>query len=483
LSGLLIAGADTKARGGSNTDAVVSALMGAGLGSAFPIVEKGASAVVRALMGRTAPKAAKVLATGLGRDRIDPAAIQQRLADLGPDAVLADLGPNMTRQAAAIASLPGEGQTLVRDALVARELGKNARIQGDVNAILGPTISPRQFNTKVREAQRALSPQYETALQGASDVNVASIADTIDALESQSSGDIAAALRKVRSMLDDRSVTMPAAFGDALNVQAPLITSARQLLNVRHDLDDLVGAAKGNQKRVLRDVRQMIDDELSSTVPGIKDVDQQYALLAQQRESFEQGQQALDSGRSALTPADLRQATSSMADEVVGAMSKGTRAEIDRIIGTTANNLTALKTALKGDGSWNRDRLVTMFGKDKADALLNVLEREQTYQRTYNAALSNSETAARLAAQKDVSPAQFGERPVGIVDLALRVPQFLANTAAKSRSEQVNQQVARALMSRPSPDLVDQMMVAKALADRRGLVAPAAVPLLTSQGF
>jgi len=476
VSGAVIGGADAAARG---QDAVKAALMGGGLGTIFPLAERTISPVVRALMGQNIPRSIQTVARNLERDGINPSQMIGQTDAIGADAMLMDLGPNMTRQAGAIASLPGEGQTALRNALVERNFGTNARIQGDVDATLGPATSPRIFNQGIRDAQKALSPQYEAALANAQPVDVATIASYLDRAGLEASGDIAAALGKVRTALDDRAVQMPKAFGAALDVKAPLISNPRQLLNVRQDLDDLVGAAQGNQKRVLRDVRQMIDDELARAVPGIKDVDRQYEALAKQREGFEQGQQALDSGRSALTPADLTNVAANSPAHVLDSMSQGARAEIDRLIGTTANNVNALKSAVKGDGSWNRDRLVTLFGAKKADDLIGILEREQTYQRSYNTVTQNSETAARTAAQKEAAPRQFGQQSTSIADLLMKIPQGAANMGARSRSESVNKQIADALMSRPTPELVDQLMAARRM--NRGRIGSSLVPLITNQ--
>lgn len=476
VSGATIAGGDALARGAGGTDAAQQAALGAALGGSMPLAERPMMAIARMLAGQGTPAQIRAMDRSLNRAGIDPRDIGRRLDELGPSAMPLDLDPNLTRQGAAVASLPGEGQTTLSNAMTARQQGANARIQGDVDATLGPATSPMQFNQGIRDAQKALSPQYEAVLEGAQPVNVANIANRLDALEQDFTGDIGSALAKVRTMLNDKAVIMPKSFGQALNVQAPLISDPRRLLNVRHDLDDLVGAAQGNQRRVLRDVRQMIDDELAKAAPGIKEVDKQYEALAKQREGFEQGQQALDSGRTALTPSDLRNVAQASSEQVLGAMSQGARSEIDRLIGTTANNITALKSALKGDGSWNRDRLVTLFGQDKADRLLNVLEREQTFANSFNKIMQNSETAARLAAQNEAAPRKIN---LEIGKLLTGIPEAAANLGARARSEGVNARLADLLTQRPTPETIDQLLTARRLG--QGLLGAAPVPLLTNQ--
>lgn len=463
-SGAALAGADAAARGDrTNSEVLGSMLLGGGAGAVMPLAERPALALARMLGGQSASAPIRAVNRNLERAGIDPATIPQRLDDLGPAAMPLDMDPNLTRQGAAIASLPGEGQTTLSNAMTARQQGANARIQGDVDATLGPATSPMQFNQGVREGQKALSPQYEAAFANASPVDVSSIAGRLDSLSTTAVGEIQSAVGKVRNMLTDPQ-------------SGVLSTDPRRLMSIRQELDDMIGGTQGNQKRILTDIRKSVDDELGRAVPGIKAVDEQFSLLARQREGFEQGQQALDSGRTALTPQDLSALAQASPQEVLGAMSQGARAEIDRLIGTTANNINSLKTALKGDGSWNRDRLVTLFGKDKADRLLNVLEREQTFANSFNKIMGNSETAARAAAQKEASPRQFN---LDIGKLLTAIPEGAANLGARSRSEAVNKRIADLLTQRPSPEIIDQLLTARKLG--QGLLGSSPVPLLTNR--
>lgn len=63
---------------------------------------------------------------------------------------------------------------------------------------------------------------------------------------------------------------------------------------------------------------------------------------------------------------------------------------------------------IKGEGDWNRARLATLFGPEKADRLFKVLENERIYADTANTATRNSESAARLAAQNELGGAGGG---------------------------------------------------------------------------
>jgi hypothetical protein len=465
LSGGTIAAADTVARGGSAQDAGVAALAGGGIGLVAPWAAKGVGSVVNNMAGKSAPAHVRTLAKGLDRDKIDPKMVQARMDAIGADAVMADLGPNLTRQAAAIASLPGEGQATLRATLGARNQGTNQRVQKTVNEIIGEATTPAQVAKNIRAEQDTLSPLYEKALEGARPVDTRAVAEQLDMFSNVMRGSAQKSAQSIRKWLD------------VTGKQGQLDTNPRTLFETRKAIDGMLETAvEGNEIHVLGEARKAIDAVLTDAVPGIKVIDGEFQRLAQMKEAFGEGQQVLDSGRTAVRPSDLAKTAAEMPEDIFQYMSDGTRAEIDRIIGTTANNLTALKSALKGDGSWNRQRLATMFGQEKADALLEILEREMTYNRTFDAVMRNSETAARLAAQADVAPAQYGTKPAGILDFALALPQKAANAAARGRSEKVNAELARILASQPAPELVDQLIASRT----RGTnyVPPAAAGLI-----
>lgn len=465
-SGGLLAGGDSAARGDGIGDVASTAFRGAGLGAVFPMAERAISPILRALTGQNASKSSQAIARNLERDGINPAVLDALLEQRGPQAVLADLGPNMTRQAGAIASLPGRGQSILRDALVERQQGANARIQTETNNVLGPATTPRRFDADVRTQQQALSPQYEQAFANSVAVDTAPIALNLDSAAVNLRGEAQTVARRVRDMFNVIGT-------DELD------PNPRTLFEIRKAIDGMFDTVQdGNARRLLSDTRRQVDDMLAQAVPGIKAADAQFSNLAQQRQAFTDGMDALDSGKTALRPTDLQDVLGAASDDVTAAFSQGTRAEIDRLIGTSGNNVQALRSALKGDGSWNRDRLATVFGEGRAQQLIDLFERELTYNRTYNTVLQNSETAARTAAQKEAAPRQFGSG-TSVMDVLMKIPQAGANVAARSRSEAVNAQIAEALMSRAPPELVDQLIAARQL--RQGAIGSSAVPLLTNQ--
>src|SRR5690606_2412028 len=135
--------------------------------------------------------------------------------------------------------------------------------------------------------------------------------------------------------------------------------------------------------RVLSEARKMIDQELARAAPGIKALDRRYSDLARQKEALSRGATLLDSGRGATRPVELAEMLQKATPGERLRLQQGARGEIDRLVGTTANDLTALKRTVKGEGDWNRDRLVMLFGKKKADQIFRAVDREAAFDEAY----------------------------------------------------------------------------------------------------
>lgn len=433
---------------------------GAGLGfiagGAVPLVGRGIGNAWRTAAGMGAESRAAALgARAAVSDNLPTAAdLQRALAGHGPDTMIADLGPNLQRQAGALAASPGEAQRIVRDALVARQQGANARIQTGVDTNFGPATIPSQVDAGIVTSQRMLGPQYDAALANARAVNTTAIANDLDAQAVNLRGPAQAAVRSVRDMLNVAGT-------------AHLDPNPATLLQTRQAIDGmLAGQTDGNVVRALTQARRGVDDALTVAVPGIKDVDARYAELARQREALARGQTVLDSGRTSPRPPELAQEIATGAipqgtmfgpSGVPTQLRAGARAEIDRIIGTKTNDVVALQGLIKGEGSWNRDRLATLFGQDRADAVIRILDRERLYADTANTVMRNSETRARQLATEEINPT--GEGAAGVArslmnfkpgDAAARAVEIATGGVSATHRGASNAELARILTATPA---------------------------------
>ena len=459
--------------GGPGNRAVQGAkegIIGGGIGAAIPAIGAGIGKVVQALKGARIPitnDPALSIGKAITREGLTPADAGQILDNLGPEAMLPDVGMNVQQQAGGIAATPGEAQKLLADAIKARQQGANGRILSGVDEVLGAAPVPSQVDEGLQASQRLLGPQYEEALAGSRAVDTSAIANDLDAQAVNLRGAAQRAVQRVRDMLN---VT-----GDDV-----LDPNPRTLLETRKAIDGILATeADPNAIRVLTAARGQIDDVLGNAVPGLKNVDAQFAELARQREALAQGANVLDSGKTAIRPSELMdqvmQAGPIGPSGVPYRLSQGARAEIDRLLGTHGNDVVKLADIIKGEGSWNRQRLATLFGQDKADALIRILDREKTYQQTANAVLGNSLTAARLSAQRDLGIGAGGamDKPAGVIRSLLNLkPGDAVSSAidkvtaglASARKEQAIGEMARMLTAQGPERQAAIQKIAEALA-------------------
>lgn len=430
--------------------------VGGAVGGALPLVAGGVGKAAgmikdRQFAGQTAAaagtnrKALEHIRRALADDGMDTAAASTRLNELGPEGMLADLGPNLQRQAGAIAATPGRGQQIVREALFNRADGATGRITSALDQNLGPSPIPSQVDDAIRAGKQALSPQYEAAFGNSRAVDTSRLALDMEAMAVQERGRAAQVAKEVRDMLSIRGVA------DELD------PDPRTLHAVRRAIDGMLKSeADPNARRVLGAARKQVDDTLTTAVPGIKSLDAQYADLSQQGEAFKRGQSTLDSGRTSPRPAELAQEFGAASPTVQKQLSAGARAEIDRIVGTNANDVVALNRLVKGEGDWNRARLATLFGQDKADEIIRVLDAENAFRRTHGVVTQNSETAARLAAQSDLAGGPVANLSATDVvkvgglsgaarAVALKPVEMIANAFQKASLNKNSEALAKAL--------------------------------------
>lgn len=450
-----------------------------------------ASVPGRRVMTEAGAVVPKPVARDLRNDALLPQDVAPKLAELGPRAVIADLGPNLQARAGAVATTPGPGQKTVMDTLKARKETAPAHLRGELDATVGPAgKTPREFEADIDAGYKELGPQYEAVLKDAPPVDEAVVVDlakTFDETVPKLRGDAQKRLQEVRGMLNktggkpqDPAATIanetdPAKrrelvrrhlAGEDVSAGSPLDTDPRVLHEVRKAIDGVVKTTSDtNVQRVLTKARQDIDEVLAQATPAIKEIDAKYQDLARTQENFDVGQTILDSGRTALRPRDL-EAVQTAANQPSGnqlgpttagrALSQGTRAEIDRIVGTELNDRAALNSMLKGEGDWNYDRLVTLFGKDKTDRLYKVLEDERRLAETENLAFAGSKTGAVQAAQRDTQRSSAPSAPgvlqsaadLKVGTAARRAKDKLFSLGAEKRAAKRDKNIADVIMSK-----------------------------------
>lgn len=396
------------------------ALGGAAVGAVAPALGQLAGAgyrkVADAIVNRTARvpgysnSAVRIVADALEAQRAINPNMQAEIGRFGPEAMLLDSGDAVKGLAQGVATRPGEARARIVEALTERQAGRNARIGTDLDASLGRAIVPSQIEADLAAGRQAVGDAYAAVFRDARAVDTRRLADQLDTMMVDLRGDPRRAVQNVRGMLN-------------IPGQQVLDPSPRALFNTRQAIDGLMESEKDS--KVLSQLgfaRQAVDDYLRGSVPGLKQVDARFQELARQSEGLRRGSSILDSGKTALRPDEMAGTIRAGAEPdglFIGPSGEtfrtrqGTRAEIDRLVGTKSNDYLAVRDAVKGEGDWNRAKLTQLFGEERANQIVNSLDREAAFEEVYRDVVRNSMTAQRLAGKEMVAVREGGGSGAG----------------------------------------------------------------------
>lgn len=441
-SGSVIGGADSAARGGDTRDVVTNAALGGILGGAFPAVERGVSSVLSRATGQAIPKEAQNLARAMRDDKIDPATVNQQLSALGPDAMVMDLGPNLQRQAGAVASVPGAGQTAIRDAIATRGANSTARVTNDVAQTIGQAPDIDALKAKIAaDQQTAAGPLYDAVR------------------------DVPVPMQGNLKFVHQTPMGKQA-FNNALN-------SARNdgygyqngptvgLMDYwKQNLDDIASSAaragQNNKARQAANLARIVRTSTDQVAPG-------YAAARDAFAGHAKVAEAVDNGASVFTkdttPTQLSTQLQAMSPSEKDAFLQGARSYVESQMGNAVNDALSLRNIFKRN--YNEQKLRLILGNGAADNLMNRINREATFGKTANVVAGNSETASRQAAQAEVAPELNRlQKPHSVTTLGL-VLSALENARAKLHGynqPKINAAMAQMLSAnRLNPSQINQI--------------------------
>jgi len=319
----------------------------------------------------------------------------QQMRELGPEATLLDvghvpgnpLGNNLLQTGQRIQAAGGEGGGRIDALLRARESGKNARLESDVTQTIGPRQQPSVVLDALEARRNAVGTQYPAAKSNqVRPADLQPIADELDAEIATARGGMQRVLKRVRGMLD-----IPGAKGN-------LDPSSEGVHAMRVELDNMIKkAAPGSPEYArLNDYRKMIDAELKGASPNIKMLDTNYSQVKNEERAFETGQQIYENPRGAPTEVEFKQTFDTMSPGEKQHVLSGLNVETWRQLGIQGNDLVKLQTLLKGEGKWNTEKVAAVIGRDKTDQLWRAINREKTFNETYQKIVQGSRTAGSL---------------------------------------------------------------------------------------
>lgn len=388
-----------------------------------------------------------------------PTAVRSRMAELGPDAMLVDAGPSFLGKGQGASLNSDEGRSVLQGTLTARNEGTNARIQSDVDRALGPAEDPQTVTNAFKAQRTALdSTAYPAALDNAPAVKTAPIMrDLFDRIDQAPVGSMEhkalTSLQKMLTkterepMLDAGGYQVYDRLGNEKFNDVPYShDDAGVLHKIKGELDNVIeydapglgvpAGALSRQQTALKQMRYAINDALETQVPGYAGANRASAALARQGEAVQLGTQYLGSGKTTASPTRFADEFTRLQPAEQAAFAKGSRGEIDRVLGVQANDLQGLRRELQGEGGWNQAKLGTVHGQPAADELASSVDRNLAFRDTHNKVVENSQTAQRTAAAGAMKPTPPGEVP--LVNPNMSMTGLLATGAKKVGSAALN---------------------------------------------
>jgi hypothetical protein len=263
---------------------------------------------------------------------------------------------------------------------------------------------------------QAMGPAYDQVLNNARAIDNRPLALWLEGMIGRTDGPAQAVYRQARASLD--IPTNPGTLDPhPIRAQAVRTSVGNRARDPNTDED---------ARTALQQVHRRLTEELQAKVPGIRELDHQYAELGAQQRALQprsDGAQIFDTGRGNVQrPVELAETMTEAVQPKgvnIGPSAEGfrlqqaARAEMERIVGTNKNDLARLENVLGQPQDWNQQKLAIMFGQDRADRLMNVLQIARQQRDTYQKVYEGSQTAARTAAKEQLDAPSDIKVPLG----------------------------------------------------------------------
>jgi len=455
-------------------DAAKSALVSGGLGA----VSQPAMAIMgaggRQVMARMSPTAAgtyaqQKVAESLIRDvpeSLAPSALtmaQARLAKLGPEARIADVGGKSTRNLLDVqATLPGTTTQAVERAIRERQVGRAGRLMTGADETLGTGGAQFLQTLDNFNTQRFIdSRPYYAAIDKAALKVDESLTDVFKKSQGVQGASELLFLTKTGQTIDLSKLNP----GDPVPMNV-LDTLKQSLFDASKELKK---AGQNSQANAYDDVRQKLVGVLESQSPKIGG-QSAYTMAMKTWAGPSQMKEAAEIGKSVMKGdiLDIQQATKGMAPSEIDAFRIGVLQGLREKTGTEAGQTSLLKFYKEPA---TQDRLKAAFGNDYKAYTATVLKEEQL--KKLESAGRGSQTAARLAGTADLEVAPLGQ--AAMAASAGNVPGIVAaatNLMNQTRTpEAVRNEIGRILLSRDPQQLAQLSEVIRKLNESRGRAA------------
>lgn len=327
--------------------------------------------------------------SGMSREQID-----RKMAQLGPEAVLADLDPQLLSQARMANTMPGETRTWAKNVLESRDRQAGNRL---VSAFEGDAPPPSSF--QLRGENQAFDQHLRAVGQDAyglmKDAGLKSSPELDEIMKNQYVADAVSAVGRV-----ERGTRIAGKGGELRSQTSPveIMHKVKQTLwDMGFDKDT---ARPGPNASFFRNLGVEYMNRLKAANPMLAAADSQYSQAASLPEFF-------DAGRSFLTKGSSEKATNASAPALADLLAT---ADPQQTIAARAGATNAAReTALEGnrlaralaqrvdESAPVRDKLAELYGSQQGGKIMKQASAERTFAETSNEILKGSKTADKLA--------------------------------------------------------------------------------------
>jgi hypothetical protein len=427
-------------------DALKGGAAGGIIGGAAPVVGNAIGRAVDFVRNRVSPDQFSTLPRvtqrnleSLSRD-MDLQRVQAEANRLGPNAMLADVSPDMRLVAQNAATRPGVAP-VVSDPLMARDAARNDRLTSALNQSFGPNVDRTVVNDRLSALRKQAGSEFERLSNTAqNDMPAFGTLTTIDAIKASPVGrnpGVAEALSQIERVLTNQNT-------NAVGRSAAEFHAARRLA------DDILQSpsTSGSVKSAVQSIRNELDDALKSGVSGWKGADARFADIAKRQEAFDAGQTVFNSGREALRPDEYARYLSGLNKKQTSTERLGARAELDRIVGQSNNDLRSLQNTLKLPGDDPARKMEMLFGADRTRKFYDAKDAERIFADTNNRVNNGSQTAQRQGANQLLSAGSEtagAGAPTSIPEMVMAARKRFSDAVRDAAYGKVNEDSARQL--------------------------------------
>lgn len=458
--------ADTGQRGDA---AITGALVGGGLGALLGPVATMTGESVTSLAKRVksldvatiaeelgvSPRAARVIRKGLLNDNLDEA--QQRLAQLGDDAMLADAGQGTAALLDASANTGGAALKVAREAADGRANTVGKRLSSSLDRILG---EPKGVKTAAREISQTTS----RARQAAYDAAYSKPINYADATGRNIEGVLARIPpRTMKAAIDEANDAMRAAgvtnkqimaeIGDDGSVVFREMPNVQQLDEIKKALD---GIGRESVDQFGRPTSQGVRARKLATDlrDALKDAVPEYGVAVRKGGDKIQQDEGLALGKTLLfkntTVEDVKAfLNQGVSNEARQAVRQGIRESIEQNLSNVRRTITdpnvdareAMQLVKEMSSRANKEKLRLVLGEVRANRLLQEMDRTAAALELRAAISQNSKTAIRQSIQDQVADEtapNLAQRAVGNAgnpfDSAQEITKTIAGIDPRSMS-------------------------------------------------